>query len=1330
MRVLVYNHDDTPAFDLPINDIFELIRTETLNGEHNIKITTTHVLTKGQRLLTKDATGKWYEWVVMGADEEHSTGKRPVGTYYCPWSIQHDLMGVMCYKQPGTSGTLVNATRALEDALSETNRWEVGTVDVSKTSSGSMWRMSAWEALSVLTTNWGGEIDAEITVSGTGVVRRQVSLKTAIGQTTAKRRFDWSHDVESITRKVGDDPNVCRIVPLGAAQETENGGYGRKITIESVNGGKDYLENANVKNYYRLPDGNGGWEYPTKVVENQEIDDPAKLKAWAQSILVSNTTPVVTYEANVLQLAQAGMDTKGLGLGDVVQVVDKGFYDEGLRLEGRVIKQEINELSGEISVEIGNLAPTLAQTIRTLAKTSSNALSLATVLNGGSTSTADVMTRWLERLNADINATGGFTYITEGQGIRCYDRAVTDPLVGREATKVVEIKGGTIRIANTKTSAGEWEWKTVFVSGVVAADLITGARLATGTITSQTGSFSFNLDTGEMSIDQLTALVGEIDDINLLIRAWGEGVLVAKVGQSVGALVNGNGSYDVVQLTWSGNTPRIGATVATFGANGAQIGKSNSNHITIDANGLGIYSGGNYTNVNGVDVVGTASTASTALSNAATAQSTANQASTAAGNAQTAANNAATAASNAQSTADGAQTTANNAATAAATADGKAVNAQTTANNAATAASNAQSTADGAQTTANNAATAAATADGKAVAAQNTANANIKSSVQLWFTKGDTTAPDKPTSKVTSTSTAGNAWRIVVPAYNDSYPYYYYCWQYQMGDGTYSWSNVVYDRATTEAEQQGRKGVADAAAATTAASNAATAAAEAATVAQTADGKASATQQYFWADSGGVHVSTTASTAAGSFNSLFSSSGLLFRKQSNNLLSLTGTALNFYDGSGNEAANVVSSFASGSIQIGKAANPHIEVDSNGMYVYNGQTLRSYIGNQGIQLGNLENPFVFSNSTSWGFYPANSAVPTTAANALTGNASAVITADGMRIGKYSTKHLFTDGNVLSFSNANKNDNEAHSINSTFMVDGTTPSLTFGNRVSTSTIGAYSVGFGNSVIASGLRSFAGGNTTTASGQYSFAWGDSAQAAANYAVAFGKGLANGQYSMAIGDLARTTENAAHGVALGQGTLVTRAYEFGFGKYNEAAKGYAYINPTTGQTETVYSIFSVGNGYDADNRHNALTLYDNGLLQVQSLSLEGILGIADGGTGSALFGTIVSGDRQTVSVPNDTWTEVASIPLTKGKWLVTTSFYVNPNANGIRIMSLDVNSGVGGTAGRTKRANATSSGQFVDQLFSILEVSSNRIYYANLAQTSGVALDAYAYITAIQLQ
>ena len=81
------------------------------------------------------------------------------------------------------------------------------------------------------------------------------------------------------------------------------------------------------------------------------------------------------------------------------------------------------------------------------------------------------------------------------------------------------------------------------------------------------------------------------------------------------------------------------------------------------------------------------------------------------------------------------------------------------------------------------------------------ASANIKSSVQLWFAKANSTAPNKPSGSspiTTNSSITYDAWNLAVPTYSSSYPNYFYCYQQQKGDDSYQWTAVVYDRATTE----------------------------------------------------------------------------------------------------------------------------------------------------------------------------------------------------------------------------------------------------------------------------------------------------------------------------------------------------------------------------------------------------------------------------------------------------------------------------------------------------------------------------------------------------
>ena len=493
-RVIRVGRDDSLLDEISPNDVFALVRTEQVNGEHSLEITTSVVLPKETRLLTRGDDGRWREWVVMGEDAEHASGRSPIGTYYAVWSLQHDMAVTTVDKMPGTQ-TPVRAALAVDDAISGTERWARGTVTQTTTGGASMWYKSGWEALGIVIDVWGGELDATIEVDAEGITGRKVDLYSKMGDQEAKRRFDWGHDLTGIRRKVEEAPVAVRIIPRGKGEETKSGGYGRKIDIKSVNSGVEWLQNNQTAPLYRLSNGSGGWEYPTVVVENGDMETPADLKRWAQSVLEDYTTPRVTYDGDVLQLARAGLDPQGVALGDAIQCVDRGFSEEGLRITGRVTAMRVNELDdNDVRLTVGYLTQGIAGRLNSITKIGQAVADM----NGGTLTTADYLNSLLARLNGDINASGGYTYITEGQGIRTYDKAVTDPLVGDEADKVTEVKGGTIRIADSRTAQGEWEWRTVFVSGHIAADMVTAAQLTAGFIRSADGKSYWDLDSNRL----------------------------------------------------------------------------------------------------------------------------------------------------------------------------------------------------------------------------------------------------------------------------------------------------------------------------------------------------------------------------------------------------------------------------------------------------------------------------------------------------------------------------------------------------------------------------------------------------------------------------------------------------------------------------------------------------------------------------------------------------------------------------------------------------------------------------------------------------------------
>ena len=105
-------------------------------------------------------------------------------------------------------------------------------------------------------------------------------------------------------------------------------------------------------------------------------------------------------------------------------------------------------------------------------------------------------------------------------------------------------------------------------------------------------------------------------------------------------------------------------------------------------------------------------------------------------------------------------------------------------------------------------------------------------------------------------------------------------------------------------------------------------------VAKDAEDIATATNQHFWADTNGVHVSTDEDDPAGAQNIVMNSAGVLLREGSDYLAAFTPSAVSFYDGNGNTADNITASFGSSGAVVGKTAEDEsrAEVASDGMRI--------------------------------------------------------------------------------------------------------------------------------------------------------------------------------------------------------------------------------------------------------------------------------------------------------------------------------------------------------------------------------------------------------------
>lgn len=346
--------DRWEGFKGPIKTLFECIDTREVNGENSLSITCLAVLEKGDRIVWQDKKGRWRENIVDGVTEQRASAGI-VYTYYCPSSAQVELSGDYLEDKRPLNTT---ASVAMSSALSA-SRWTVGTVADLGQNGTNFYHTNAWAAIHDVADTWGGELEFEIAVSGSKVTARRVHLRERVGTDTGKR-FTYTKDLVSVTREV-DEGNVCTaLYGYGKAPENTDdegnltGGYERKLTFGDVNGGQNWVGDADALARWGRPDGNGGKAHVFGDVEFEDCEDQSELLALTKEELKSRCTPTVFYEVDAISLARAGEGFEGADEGDTVTIIDK-VYDPPLRIQARITKVEEDQLvEGKATYTIGN----------------------------------------------------------------------------------------------------------------------------------------------------------------------------------------------------------------------------------------------------------------------------------------------------------------------------------------------------------------------------------------------------------------------------------------------------------------------------------------------------------------------------------------------------------------------------------------------------------------------------------------------------------------------------------------------------------------------------------------------------------------------------------------------------------------------------------------------------------------------------------------------------------------------------------------------------------------------------------------------------------------
>lgn len=477
--------------------------TDALDGTDELGITCAEDLVKGDRIVWIDLQGTCHEHIVDTIDRVHDDDGAPETQAICINSVNETWDDWLDDKRPSGSVAV-----ALASILADT-RWEVGTCDQGGSASRTFYHESVREGLAGIIETWGGELETLIVHDGASIVSRRVGVRAKRGNQSSAKRFTWTKDLVSVKRSVASDNPKTRVYGYGKGVETEGGGYGRRLTFGDINNGKDYVEDAEATTVWGHPDGEGGILPAVASYVNEQCEDAAQLLQETKDYLEQVKEPKVTYTASVIDLYAFGRSWEGVGVGDDVAIIDKGFSAEGVRLHGRVSQIERDLLTGDATVTFGTLTDTMADMWQSV----NNALKSNSQQNALYDAAAGTSVSWLiqlqQALNAQFNAVGTYHVETFELG-EIWSNVPLNPETGLPVKSTadmwaINVNGRGQRLAAGLTSDGQWDWRTFFTGGMVTADVINAGtmkadRVRAGLLTDEKRNNFWDLTRGEFSL--------------------------------------------------------------------------------------------------------------------------------------------------------------------------------------------------------------------------------------------------------------------------------------------------------------------------------------------------------------------------------------------------------------------------------------------------------------------------------------------------------------------------------------------------------------------------------------------------------------------------------------------------------------------------------------------------------------------------------------------------------------------------------------------------------------------------------------------------------------
>ena len=392
------------------------------------------------------------------------------------------------------------------------SRWQLGTVNIQRRFTGNFYYVTRKEAISKLIEATQIEIKPRLEFSRGKITGRYLDVFTRLGARNGKV-FVHGRDLLTVSEKKSQGAIYTAVVGRGKGEETDTGGYGRRISFKDVEWrrtsgqpvdkpvGQEYVEIPAMTRLYGFEKGT---KPRIKIVEFQDETDKEKLLRLSYEWLEKNSRMQVEYSAKVLNVGN-------LELGDTVGIFNPTL---GIKYETRVFKVKRNLVNNKLTeFGIGDKVTT---------SPFSRTIELAKEMKNFQDDTVYWLDKIRERLSDKLINEDGYNYDLKADneykvpaGYYSFDKPID-----QNPTKVVYMGAGKIAIADSKKPTGEWNWKTFLDGRGATLDLINTGVLKAGRIQSADGRSYWDLDTGEFHMEQSaineavkTAVNGKVQEI-------------------------------------------------------------------------------------------------------------------------------------------------------------------------------------------------------------------------------------------------------------------------------------------------------------------------------------------------------------------------------------------------------------------------------------------------------------------------------------------------------------------------------------------------------------------------------------------------------------------------------------------------------------------------------------------------------------------------------------------------------------------------------------------------------------------------------------------------